>query len=443
METTVAAHAEGSRLRAVIASAADAAAPRTHAFGRDAFAALIAAAPSPPAALGHIDHVYDGVTDGELLTPKDDAWMESGTVLRVIGWALDERRQPLRATALVLGDRLLVCDYGLSRPDLIQAFGSEEVGRCGFGVRIDTADFPPGQYAARVYGVDAAGALVAVPLKLELHFAVLRPAAEFVQAALAPAFELELEDGPGQPGYLPGTPVRVRGRAFDRAAGCPFGEVAALLDTGDLIRGQRRGGPDEARFEIAIPTAGRAPGPLRARIVALGPSGRAELALPPYAVVPAVPGAFLGLRPLRSAAHVRARARAARGENGRIDIGGLTVEGHAHDPATGAPLRALAFRVRRASGPALPPGAILWGTYGFPRTDADDVPAALRDTGFTITIDKRAFHPGEYVVEALAVPVGLRGYLRPEPVAWFAVDEAHPARRLRRVVRAVRPKPGS
>jgi hypothetical protein len=441
----VATHAEGSRLRAVIASADDTSAPTAPALDRAAFAALIGGAKSPAAAQGHIDHVYDAALSGaELLTPSaDEAWMESGTVMRVVGWALDERRQPLQAVALTLGDALVVCDYGLSRPDLIQAFGSEEVGRCGFSVPLDTADFAPGQYEARAFGIDAGGALVAVPLRLELHFAVLRPAAEFAETPLSPALELALDDPrPGDPGYgVPDRPLHVRGRAFDRAANCPFAEVAALTDAGDLIRGQRRGGPRGERFEIVIPTAGRAPGPLNARIVALGPSGRAELALPPRPIVPAVPGAFLGLRPLRSAAHVRARMRAARGPNGRIDIEGLTVEGHAHDPATGSPLRAIAFRVRRAGGPAYPPGAVVWGTYGFPRADAAGVPEALRDTGFTVTIDKRDLHPGEYTVEALAVPHGLRGYLVPEPVASFAVDDPRPARRLRRA-RAVRPKPG-
>ncbi|MEA2664910.1 MAG: hypothetical protein QOI11_1854, partial [Candidatus Eremiobacteraeota bacterium] len=105
METSserVATHAEGSRLRAVIASADGTSAPAAPALDRAAFAALIGGPQRPAAAQGHIDHVYDAALSGaELLTPSaDEAWMESGTVMRVVGWALDERRQPLQAVAL-------------------------------------------------------------------------------------------------------------------------------------------------------------------------------------------------------------------------------------------------------------------------------------------------------------------------------------------------------
>ena len=99
--------------------------------------------------------------------------------------------------------------------------------------------------------------------------------------------------------------------------------------------------------------------------------------------------------------------------------------------------------MRLAADRYYPSGVILWATYGLPRTDdaASGAPPALRNTGFTITVDRREFGPGEYTVEALAPSRDLRGYLAPQLVTSFDVAGPPAQRAARTLVRVVRASP--
>ena len=152
------------------------------AYPAAAFAARLRGNAGPAAGLGNIDGLCDAVVPGLVLLPPGapDAWMEAGSTVRASGWALAQNYAPLRGVALALGEAVVVCRYGLARPDVAQYFGRHEAGRSGFSVELDTADFAPGRYRARLLGIDAGGALVAAPASLELHIAALRPAGDFL-----------------------------------------------------------------------------------------------------------------------------------------------------------------------------------------------------------------------------------------------------------------------
>lgn len=117
---------------------------------------------SPP--LG-VDAVPDAIANGTAAMWYESPELAGGKVTgdypEVTGWATS--RDGIDEVLVTIDDTLrLRAIHGLARPDLRVGFGDEVAADCGFALRLDPSELPPGQHVLTIVAVTRGGAAIGI-----------------------------------------------------------------------------------------------------------------------------------------------------------------------------------------------------------------------------------------------------------------------------------------